>query len=152
MKIGKFLSDTISAAPSLLLLALGIAAFFMWSSKANLEWELEDLTLREIQLRIENKEGMKLKEASIGIEPMYSFNEIKPRHKLTILGEGKARLSVVFARQFARHFKIEAGASGYKTEVIEYSDSDPAELLITLEPIEAEPVGAINSEAAASLR
>ena len=148
MKIGKFLSDTISAAPSLLLLALGIAAFFMWSSKANLEWELEDLTLREIQLRIENKEGMKLKEASIGIEPMYSFNEIKPKHKLTILGEGNARLSVVFAR----HFKIEAGASGYKTEVIEYSDSDPAELLITLEPIEAEPVGAINSEAAASPR
>ncbi len=132
MKIGKAISDTIAAAPSVLLLALGIAAFFLWTNQSHLKWEIEDLTLREIQLRIENKEGKKLKEASIGVEPMYSFDEIKPKHKLTILGEGKARLSVVFVR----HLKIEAGANGYKTEVIEYSDSDPSELLITLEPIE----------------
>jgi len=135
MKIGKAISDTISAAPSVLLLVLGIAAFFMWSSKSNLEWEIEDLTIREIQLRIENKEGKKLKEASIGVEPMYSFDEIKPKHKLTILGEGNARLSVVFVR----NFKIEASARGYRSRRIEYSDSDPSELLIILEPIEADP-------------
>jgi hypothetical protein len=112
----------------------------MWSSKSNLEWELEDLTLREIQLSIEDNEGNQLNEASIGVEPMYSFDEIRPRHKLTILGEGKARLSVVFVR----NFKIRAGASGYKTKTIEYKDSDPSELQITLEPIEADPVAGGN--------
>jgi len=137
MKIGKFLSDTISAAPSVLLLALGIAAFFMWSSKANLEWEVEDLTLREIQLNIENREGNKIKEATIGVEPMYSFDEIKPKHKLTILGEGSARLSVVFVR----NFRIRVGANGYKTKEIEYTDSDPTELTVSLQPIKAEPAG-----------
>ncbi|WOO42260.1 hypothetical protein [Rubellicoccus peritrichatus] len=132
MKIGKALSDTTSATSSILILVLGITAFFMWSSKSNLEWEIEDLTLRDIQLIIKNKEGKKLKEAFIGVEPMYSFDEIKPKHTLTILGEGEVRLSVVFVRRF----KIQVGANGYKTRTIEYGESDPSELQITLVPID----------------
>ena len=130
MNIGK----PISAAPNVLLVLFGIAAIFFWSQYSTLKWEIEGLALREIELRIENKDGKRLKEVSIGIEPMHSFDEIMPRHKLTILGEGNARLSVAFVR----HFKIQVGASGYKTRTIEYNDSDPSELLITLEPVEAE--------------
>ncbi|MGB0257862.1 MAG: hypothetical protein ACPGES_04330 [Coraliomargarita sp.] len=131
MKLGKFLSDTFNAAPSIVLIGLGIIVFFQWSERSMLVMEVEDLTLRELHLTITDSEGNALPEASIGIEPSYSFDEIKPKYQLTILGKGSARLSVVFAREF----KIQAGASGYKSRTIKFRDSDPTELNITLQPI-----------------
>ena len=93
---------------------------------------VDDLTVREVTLSIVDTEGGALEGVTVGVEPMYSFDEIKPQYQMTILGEGRVRLSVMFSR----HFKLRVGAADHKTTTYDYDESDPSDLTVTLRPAE----------------
>ena len=132
MKIVKSITDSIAAAPSLALIVLAVIALCLWSSLVSLRSEVDDLTLRDLSISIVDEHGVGLEQISIGVESGYSFDEITPQYQVTMLGEGRVRLVVMFSWDF----KILEGAEGYQTTVYDYTKVDHSELKLTLRPIE----------------
>ncbi|CAA6679398.1 MULTISPECIES: hypothetical protein [unclassified Lentimonas] len=130
MRVAKSITDSIAAVPGVVLIILVVIALIIWSDSESLQMSVDDLTLREVTLSIVDAEGAALQEVTVGVEPMYSFDEIKPQYQMTILGEGRVRLSILFSWQC----KIRVGAADYKTITHDYEESDPSDLTITLRP------------------
>ena len=129
MKIIDNLSKGINFSSSILCIIAIITAIVMWSDKSSIQWALDDLTLRDIQIEVVDRNGEYIEAVSFAIEPRYSFDEIKPKSVLTIIGKGSARLSI----SFVRHFIIRINAPGYNSHEYQYNEDEPSDLRITLE-------------------
>ncbi len=124
------LKKTFNTTATVVALISSFIAFMLWGENKHLEWAVGNMTLKEINLSVVDQQGNPVKEASINIEPMYSFDEVKPKYKMTILGQGEARISIAFSR----HFKMQIGGKGYQTKLLEFSDDDSTDLSVKLNP------------------
>lgn len=104
-------------------------AFFQWGKISHLKYEVDNIKIRLINLQIIDKDRNLIPEANISVEPQYSFEEVKPKYKIIIVGTGQVRLAVTFSGAF----KLKIGASGYRTKEVEYSNKSLTEMTIQLD-------------------
>ena len=114
--------------PTILVVVLGFVAFSQWGQIKHIEYEVGNLEIRTINLKIVDKSENLIPEANISVEPQYSFDEIKPKYQITVVGVGRVRLAVAFSGEFI----LKVGAPGYNTKTIEYKDQSSTEMTITL--------------------